>query len=51
MIGLRVNHPQFGEGVVVACEGRGERAKLTVQFRLAGTKKILAAFAELTHVD
>jgi len=50
-VGVRVNHPQFGEGVVVACEGRGERAKLTVQFRRAGLKKILAAFAELSHVD
>ena len=50
-IGVRVNHPQFGEGVVVACEGRGERAKLTVQFRRAGVKKILAAFAELSHAD
>ncbi|HET9253546.1 MAG TPA: UvrD-helicase domain-containing protein [Candidatus Eisenbacteria bacterium] len=50
-IGVRVIHPQFGEGVVVACEGVGERAKLTVQFRRAGTKKILAAFAELSHAD
>ena len=50
-IGVRVSHPQFGEGVVVACEGRGERAKLTVEFRRAGTKKILAAFAELSHAD
>jgi DNA helicase-2/ATP-dependent DNA helicase PcrA len=50
-VGIRVNHPQFGEGVVVACEGMGERAKLTVQFRRAGVKKILAAFAELSHVD
>jgi DNA helicase-2/ATP-dependent DNA helicase PcrA len=50
-IGVRVSHPQFGEGVVVACEGRGERAKLTVDFRRAGTKKILAAFAELSHAD
>ena len=50
-VGIRVNHPQFGEGVVVACEGTGERAKLTVQFRRAGVKKILAAFAELSHVD
>jgi DNA helicase-2/ATP-dependent DNA helicase PcrA len=50
-IGVRVNHPQFGEGVVVACEGVGERAKLTVQFQRAGTKKILAAFAELSHAD
>ena len=39
-------HPQFGEGVVVACEGMGERAKLTVHFRRAGVKKILAAFAK-----
>jgi DNA helicase-2/ATP-dependent DNA helicase PcrA len=50
-IGVRVLHPQFGEGVIVACEGIGERAKLTVQFRRAGTKKILAAFAELSHAD
>lgn len=50
-VGVRVSHPQFGEGVVVACEGRGERAKLTVDFRRAGVKKILAAFAELSHAD
>ena len=50
-VGVRVLHPQFGEGVVVACEGLGERAKLTVQFRRAGVKKILAAFAELSHAD
>ena len=50
-IGVRVSHPQFGEGVVVACEGHGQRAKLTVEFRRAGTKKILAAFAELSHAD
>ncbi|MGE5177852.1 MAG: ATP-dependent helicase [Bacteroidota bacterium] len=50
-VGLRVIHPQFGEGVVVGSEGIGERAKLTVQFRRAGVKKILAAFAELSHAD
>ena len=50
-VGIRVLHPQFGEGVVIACEGMGERAKLTVQFRRAGVKKILAAFAELSHAD
>jgi len=50
-VGVRVIHPQFGEGVVVASEGVGERAKLTVQFRRAGIKKILAAFAELSHAD
>jgi DNA helicase-2/ATP-dependent DNA helicase PcrA len=48
---VRVIHPQFGEGVVVASEGIGERAKLTVNFRRAGVKKILAAFAELSHAD
>ncbi|HYJ33336.1 MAG TPA: UvrD-helicase domain-containing protein [Candidatus Binatia bacterium] len=50
-VGLRVIHPQFGEGVVVGSEGFGERAKLTIQFRRAGIKKILAAFAELSHAD
>jgi hypothetical protein len=46
-----VHQPQFGDGRVVACEGRGERAKLTVQFQRAGTKKILAAFAEWSYAD
>ena len=50
-VGLRVIHPQFGEGIVVGSEGIGERAKLTIQFRRAGLKKILAAFAELSHAD
>ena len=50
-VGAWVSHPQFGEGQVVACEGRGDRAKLTVQFRRAGTKKILAAFAEWSYAD
>ena len=50
-VGAWVTHPQFGEGQVVACEGRGDRAKLTVQFRRAGTKKILAAFAEWSYAD
>ncbi len=50
-VGAWVHHPQFGQGQVVACEGRGDRAKLTVQFRRAGTKKILAAFAEWNVAD
>ncbi len=50
-VGAWVHHPQFGDGRVVACEGRGERAKLTVQFQRAGTKKILAAFAEWSYAD
>ena len=50
-VGAWVTHPQFGEGQVVACEGRGDRAKLTVQFRRAGVKKILAAFAEWSYAD
>ncbi len=50
-VGAWVRHPQFGDGRVVACEGRGERAKLTVQFQRAGTKKILAAFAEWNDAD
>ena len=51
LAGVKAVRRQFGEGVVVACEGLGERAKLTVQFRSAGMKKILAAFAELSHAD
>jgi DNA helicase-2/ATP-dependent DNA helicase PcrA len=42
--GERVLHPQFGEGRVVACEGAGGEAKVTVWFEAAGEKRIFARF-------
>lgn len=42
--GLRVQHSQFGRGVVVDVNGKGPSAKLTVRFDNFGTKLVIARF-------
>jgi len=46
-IGANVVHPSFGEGVVLALEGAGDAARVTVQFRRAGTKRLMLKYAAL----
>ena len=46
VVGMRVRHAQFGEGEVVACDGSGPNAKLTVSFRGVGLKRIIARFLQ-----
>ncbi|MCK5237380.1 MAG: UvrD-helicase domain-containing protein [Deltaproteobacteria bacterium] len=46
--GMRVTHPEFGQGIIKACSGKGESTKLTVRFNRGITKKIIAKFAKLT---
>jgi len=46
-IGGTVNHPSFGEGVVLALEGAGDAARVTVQFRRSGTKRLMLKYAAL----
>ncbi len=46
-IGTSVMHPSFGEGVVLALEGAGDAARITVQFRRAGTKRLMLKYAAL----
>jgi DNA helicase-2/ATP-dependent DNA helicase PcrA len=41
--GDRVVHPSLGRGVVLACDGAGRDAKVTVRFEL-GEKRVLARF-------
>lgn len=48
VVGLRVRHAQFGEGEVVACDGSGPNAKLTVAFPRVGLKRIIARFLQPT---
>jgi DNA helicase-2/ATP-dependent DNA helicase PcrA len=48
--GSRVRHPKYGEGIVFAREGDGEDAKLTVQFRSHGMKKLVEKFAQLERL-
>ncbi|MCU1397374.1 MAG: pcrA, partial [Acidimicrobiales bacterium] len=50
-IGLRVGddveHPSFGEGVIIDIEGVGEKAEATIRFRDVGTKHLALAWAPL----
>lgn len=45
--GRRVRHPTLGEGVVMAFDGDGETAKITVFFDRAGKRKLVAKYANL----
>ncbi|MFT3851167.1 MAG: 3'-5' exonuclease [Ilumatobacteraceae bacterium] len=50
-IGLRtgddVEHPAFGEGVILEIRGHGDKAEATIRFRDAGTKHLSLAWAPL----
>ena len=51
MIGLRlgddVEHPAFGEGVIIDIRGQDDKAEATIRFRDAGTKHLSLAWAPL----
>jgi len=48
--GMRVEHDLFGEGKVLALEGQGDRAKVTVFFKEVGQKKLVLKFAKLQRI-
>lgn len=50
-IGQRVVHAVFGEGVVLQCEGNGERARVQVNFASAGSKWLILGLANLRPID
>ncbi len=45
--GMRVRHPQFGVGTVIAVEAYNDDEKITVRFLTVGQKKLLAKYARL----
>jgi DNA helicase-2/ATP-dependent DNA helicase PcrA len=45
--GLRVRHPIFGEGTVMAVRGAGQAQKLDIRFDRVGVKTVLVRFANL----
>ena len=45
--GRKVRHPTLGLGIVLACEGEGDAAKLTVFFERAGKRRLVAKYANL----
>ncbi|HUR40060.1 MAG TPA: DNA helicase II [Verrucomicrobiae bacterium] len=46
-LGQRVQHKSFGEGVVTSFDGDGERIRVEVRFREAGTKWLMLSYANL----
>ena len=50
-IGQRVNHGKFGEGVVLGCEGQGDRSVVRVNFAGAGEKRLMLGYANLEAID
>jgi len=50
-VGLKVRHSMYGEGIIRSIEGKGEKAKVTVQFRNYGVKKLIWGYANLTVYD
>jgi DNA helicase-2/ATP-dependent DNA helicase PcrA len=50
-IGDDVEHPAFGEGVIIDISGTGEKAEATINFGGAGTKHLALAWAPLKRLD
>jgi DNA helicase-2/ATP-dependent DNA helicase PcrA len=46
-LGQRVSHAKFGEGVVLQVEGDGAQARVQINFRDAGSKWLMLAYANL----
>jgi DNA helicase-2/ATP-dependent DNA helicase PcrA len=49
-VGMRVEHPRFGEGTIHRIEGSGTTTKLTILFRGVEAKKVLARYAKLRPI-
>ena len=49
-LGQRVQHPKFGEGVVLTYEGQGAHARVQVNFEETGSKWLVVAYAKLAPV-
>ncbi|MDP9236427.1 MAG: UvrD-helicase domain-containing protein [Chloroflexota bacterium] len=46
--GEKVRHPRFGEGIIVACETKGDDQEITIAFKGGvGMKKIMRSFTNL----
>jgi len=49
-LGQRVQHPKFGEGVVLTYEGQGAHARVQINFEGTGSKWLVVAYANLVPV-
>jgi DNA helicase-2/ATP-dependent DNA helicase PcrA len=46
LVGRRVHHATFGSGIVVAAEGRGTEAHVTVRFHGGRSRKVIGSYLE-----
>ena len=46
-LGDRVKHPKFGEGTILSFDGDGDRTRVEIKFREAGTKWLMLSYANL----
>ncbi len=46
-VGDDVEHPAFGEGIIIEIRGQGDKAEATIRFPSAGTKHLSLAWAPL----
>ena len=47
-VGDRVQHPEFGAGLVLETKGQGEKASVLVSFDDKSKRKLAVRFAKLT---
>jgi len=50
LLGQRVMHSVFGEGVILNIEGQGGNARVQVNFDDEGSKWLVAAYANLNSI-
>ena len=48
-LGQAVNHPRFGDGVILAFEGSGPNARIQVNFSELGSKWLVSQYARLSR--
>jgi DNA helicase II / ATP-dependent DNA helicase PcrA len=46
-MGQHVKHAKFGEGIIINFEGKGDQARVQVQFAREGTKWLMLSYAKL----
>jgi len=49
-LGQAVEHPKFGTGIILNCEGEGTQARVQVNFDSVGSKWLVLAYAKLTPI-
>jgi DNA helicase-2/ATP-dependent DNA helicase PcrA len=47
-LGQMVEHPKFGQGVILNFEGTGSQARIQINFESVGPKTLVLAYAKLT---